>query len=217
MSQAGLLLLIIGLSLATAAWYLMGARRMRARARSYAVELEQALQALEQQYTNIGGLVGYHGQYRARPPFPEIKVTFTLLPRHSLLFLPAALLISRHDRLYLTLYCDRPLPGEGHWMRRRLQYHPLHRVADQEGLQVREELREGCAWIRYQENEAAAAFVDACRDELDGSLVHHCSCYPANRVCYLYMKPVPGKVAPLVGAFVAIAARMAEERGQRKK
>jgi hypothetical protein len=77
-------------------------------------ETERILKPKETEYTNFGGTIGYNFLYRLREPLREAKGTFTLLPRHSILYLPISLVISRHDRYYLTIFTHKKLIGEGH-------------------------------------------------------------------------------------------------------
>lgn len=116
MSPALLTALVLLGAAATLAW-LRGTRRNRRLASEISRQLEGTLRPLSTEYVNIGGSIGYHFRYALPGPFASARGTFTLSPRHSLLYLPVSRLLGVRDRLFLNLFSERPLRGEGHVVR----------------------------------------------------------------------------------------------------
>ncbi|HOJ51265.1 MAG TPA: hypothetical protein PLT64_06315 [Syntrophales bacterium] len=84
-------------------------------------DLMEVLKPVDQTFTNIGGVVGYHARFSlGRDNWAEkVEATITFLPRHAWLYLPFSLLIRRHDRLFITVYLRKPLAGEGHLIEKK--------------------------------------------------------------------------------------------------
>ncbi len=64
--------------------------------------LEEVLQPEDQQYTWLGGVVGFSAVYTTGQ-YGKVKAVFTTLPRQSLLYLPVALVFGRADMLELLV------------------------------------------------------------------------------------------------------------------
>ncbi|MCD6498199.1 MAG: hypothetical protein J7M25_07890 [Deltaproteobacteria bacterium] len=110
--------MLIFLGLAMALTYLWGRRRNVARIQSISGALERTLAPKDKTYTWIGGLIGFHATYvMSGAAIADLRITATLLPRHSLLFLPVSRLLMGSDRLFLTAYLARPFEGELHVVR----------------------------------------------------------------------------------------------------
>ena len=94
--------------------YFLGVKKNRWLGKRMSSQAESIFEPKDMEYINIGGAIGFNFSYKLREPWKEAKGTFTLFPRHSLLYMPMSLLIGSSDRYYLNLYADRKLAGEGH-------------------------------------------------------------------------------------------------------
>ncbi len=103
---AGACLLVLG--------YLLGRRRNLTLMTETARRLEDALGPRDQEYTWIGGLVGFKAGYRGVASYHQMEATLVLLPRHAALFLPVSYLLFRGDRLFLLGRLSGTLRGEFH-------------------------------------------------------------------------------------------------------
>lgn len=106
--------LIVVLTAIVAVAGVVGSRTNIRLARQFAEILEAVFRPTEKQYTNIGGVVGYHFRYETEPPLGNLQGTMTFLPRHAILYLPFSLLAGRQDRLSVVLQMDTSPPGQGH-------------------------------------------------------------------------------------------------------
>jgi hypothetical protein len=92
----------------------IGSRMNIRLARQFAGILESVFQPVEKNYTNIGGVVGYHFRYDTGPLLGAVEGTMTFLPRQTILYLPFSLLAGRQDRLSIVMHLEASPPGQGH-------------------------------------------------------------------------------------------------------
>lgn len=105
---------VVALTAFIAIMGVVGSRTNLRLARQFAGILEAAFRPIEKQYTNIGGVVGYHFQFDTATALGKIQGTMTFLPRHTVLYLPFSLLAGRQDRLSIVMHQDASPPGQGH-------------------------------------------------------------------------------------------------------
>jgi len=182
--------LFIALALFATAVYLGGSRKTRRLIRLVASELEDGLAAVDKEYINIGGLIGYHGNFSMKMPFREAKTTFTFIARHSLLFYPFSRIFSRHDKLYVNIFSTVSITKEGHILLKKLADSRLHHVAGGENLLQEERIIQGKEYIIYYENDGIKKFMEQCIQKLNMQNILHFAVFPGNDNFYLYMIPI---------------------------
>ena len=109
--------LFIGFSFLLTLGYFWGRRLNRRIFHSAFNDLVDVVKPDDQNFTNIGGAVGFHANLFVKKkgtPFSRVDATITLLPRHSWLYLPVSKLIRKYDRLFITLYLKKPPWEEAH-------------------------------------------------------------------------------------------------------
>ena len=109
--------LFIGFSFLLTFGYFWGRRSNRRIFHSAFNDLVDVVKPDDQNFTNIGGAVGFHANLFVKKkgiPFSRVDATITLLPRHSWLYLPVSKLIRKYDRLFITLYLKKPPLEEAH-------------------------------------------------------------------------------------------------------
>jgi len=191
---------LILLALVTTGGYFWGRKKNRWIGAWIARETEAALRPKETEYVNIGGCIGYHFTYALAAPFREAKGTFTLLPRHSLLYLPISFLIRRHDRFYLQIFTDERLPGEGHILREDYYLKDKDRIAGAEAMRRDRVVIGTKAYVLLWKHSGLDRRLRRLLERLEGrgeTLLHVC-CYPGNRNFFLYIAPVHGRLEPLL-------------------
>ncbi|WP_319563142.1 hypothetical protein [Marispirochaeta sp.] len=182
--------LLIALAIATTLGYFKGRKKNRRIGGMIGEAAEKILTPEKKEYVNIGGTLGHNFTYTLDKPFTEAKGTFTLLPRHSVLYLPLSLLITRHDRFYLHLFSSRELQGEGHIIAKK--YYPKMRV-DIKGIDKLKrdtaQTREG-EFILLWDNPHLEAKMRTLLEDTEGidTLLHFC-CYRDNRVFFIHSIP----------------------------
>lgn len=183
--------------------YFRGRRRNLERARSISRELEGALHPKDQTYTWLGGVLGFKAEYRGIDWAPRVEATLTLLPRHSLLYLPVAMLLAGGDRLFVLAYPAKSIRGEAHVIaapyRRR-----LGRLAGEEGWR-RESVNIGGQQFEIlgEDPRIVASLRDWIRSLPQSRRVKHVALVPNTGTLYLYVTPVPGDVRPIIDSALA--------------
>jgi hypothetical protein len=128
-----------------------------------------------------------------------VEATLTLVPRHSLLYLPVARLVTGGDRLYVVARPGRPIRREAHVIaasyRRR-----LGRLAGEESWR-RETVETGDQRFEILGEDPAmvASLRDWVRTLAQAPRLKHLALVPSTGTLYLYLVPVPGEVQPIVG------------------
>jgi len=79
--------------------------------------LEDIFKVEDKKYTLLGGVVGFNAEYKVKG-FKNVRVSVTLLPRQSLLYLPVAWLRGCYDKIEILFYLYNSLNGEAHVVRR---------------------------------------------------------------------------------------------------
>jgi len=183
--------------------YFFGVKKNRWLGKSMSSQAESIFEPKDMQYINIGGAIGFNFAYKLREPWKEAKGTFTLFPRHSLLYMPLSLLIGGSDRYYLNLYADRKLAGEGHIIEKKhLQKAKIEGIDE---MQKVEKNRDGKTFIIFWRHgdlkDALLRTLDAMPDP--ASLAHFC-CFSENKTFFIYLKPFKGQISANLKAFADI-------------
>jgi hypothetical protein len=166
-------------------------------------ETEDVLKPTDTNYTNFGGVIGYNFVYAMRKPFREAKGTFTLMPRHSLFFLPISLLITRHDKYYLQLYVEGKLAGEGHIVTRSYLAKARRVITGVENFEQEEADCQGRRFVLLYKGKGMDAKLRQFLFNLEHPelLIHFC-CYAENSNFFLFAKPARLKLGELLKSYV---------------
>jgi len=174
----------------------------------YLRSIEEVVKPEDRDYVWLGGYVGFRAVYKVnRDNVRKFEYTLTLLPRHSLLYFPIALLTSRHDKLYIVIRPLTEIEHEAHLIQRG--YYRLKPKIENEELLQRETVE-----IAGKEYEA---LYEKKRDvvklkELVESLskphnVKHVSLTPKTNVLYVLMKPEPETIGKDVERILEFVGR----------
>ncbi|NJE48294.1 hypothetical protein [Thermococcus sp. 9N3] len=158
----------------------------------YLRSIEEVVKPEDKDYVWLGGYIGFRASYKVnRDNIRKFEYTLTLLPRHSLLYFPIALLTSRHDKIYFVIRPFAEIKREAHLIQKG--YYRLKPNIENEEFLQRETIE-----IAGKEYEA---LYEKKRDvvklkELVESLskphnVKHVSLTPKTNVFYVLMKPEP--------------------------
>jgi len=161
----------------------------------YLRSIEEVVKPEDRDYVWLGGYVGFRAVYKVnRGNIGKFEYTLTLLPRHSLLYFPIALLTSRHDKIYFVIRPLTEIKREAHLIQKG--YYRLRPNIENEDFLQRETVE-----IAGREYEA---LYEKKRDvtklkELVESLskphnVKHVSLTPKTNVFYVLMKPEPDTI-----------------------
>jgi len=106
---------VIVVALLTTGAYFVGRRKNASLMKVYGDVCEKELKPVDQQYTWVGGYIGFRADYKMKDEIVKaVKVTLHLKPRMSLLYYPVARFTMPHDKLFVVIESKRGLPGEAH-------------------------------------------------------------------------------------------------------
>jgi hypothetical protein len=178
--------------------YLRGRKVNLALVKAISQELETALRPKDQTYTWLGGLLGFRAEYTGSPHAPRVEATLTLAPRHSLLYLPVARLVTGGDRLFVVSYPTKSIRDEAHVVAQAYRRR-LGRLAGEERWH-RETVDTGSA--RFEVLGPNPALVASLRDWIrslpQAARLKHVALVPGAGTLYLYLAPAPGEVQTMV-------------------
>ncbi len=86
---------------------------------NFAKHLEELVKPEDKEYQWIGGIAGFKAKFKKRG-FKRIEITFTLLPRHSLLFLPFSYLFFKGDRIFIVIEPINHFKKEWHLLNKKV-------------------------------------------------------------------------------------------------
>ncbi|HOO02580.1 MAG TPA: hypothetical protein PLE76_07690 [Rectinema sp.] len=192
---------IFALGVVATIQYFLGVKKNRWMGKNLSSQAEGILKPKDTDYVNIGGAIGYNFAYKLKEPWKNAKGTFTLFPRHSLLYMPISLVVGNCDRFYMNIFTDKKLVGEGHIIEKRHS-----RRAKIEGLEEmhKEEIQRAgktfvLCWRSTNLRDKLIQTLDAMPDA--SSLTHFC-CYSENKTFFLYLKPKKGQISDNLKAFL---------------
>jgi len=159
--------------------------------------LVDVIKPVDQTFVNIGGLIGYHGNFVTPKdsPFEKVEATITFLARQSLLYLPVSILIRKHDRLFITLYLRQAPKEEGHLIEERYSRYRHARITNEARLN-REPIRwGGMDWIvYYQGGRMRDQLKKFTATHTEPGILRHIAVVPDQKKCFVFMIPKKGQV-----------------------
>lgn len=184
--------------------YIWGRRKNRRIFTAAFDDLAGILKPRDQQYTNIGGLTGYHANFlpNKNSVVRRADVTLTLLPRQSWLWYPFSLLTRKFDRLFLVFEIQKSAFGdlaEGHLIEHRYAKLPGASIENADNL-TREELSwEGRTFFLYYGDERMKKAILECKERLNTpQTLRHLAVVPERERLFIFMIPKRGTVATVV-------------------
>jgi len=190
--------LFIALSFLLGAGYFWGKRINDRIFRSAFSDLVAVVKPVDQTFTNIGGLIGYHATLRPpkSAPVERVDATITFLPRHAWLWMPVSKLIRKYDRLFITIHLRRAPIAEGHLIEKGYARFRGPKITNVDRLQS-ETVRWGnLDFILYFGNETIRQRLrNFVNKQPDPGLVRHIALVPEQQRSFIFMIPKTGTVA----------------------
>ncbi len=190
--------LFVAFSFFLSAGYFWGRRRNSRIVLSAFDDLMNVFRPDDQNFTNIGGAIGYHANlYFKKKGFflSRVDATITMLPRHSLLYFPVSKLIRKYDRLFLTMYLKNTPPEECHLIEKQYSGFAGTKIANRERLK-----KETVTWgqmtfyLYYETPEIRGRLVKFIERNPDPGVIRHIAVVPDQKKCFLFMIPRRGEV-----------------------
>lgn len=199
MNLGVMVLLLLGLVASLQYW--RGRRLNLTLIRELSRQMEEALRPKEKNYTWIGGYVGVVAEYTLEDEnYSKAKATISLLPHHSLLYLPISLLLGRKDRVYFLIYPKRKLKGRAHVLsgKKSSSLKGLPRFSFVDSVTLK-----GVNLKRYYNSKGEAEFLTKVASRLkDPRSFEHLAANVEENAYYASMVVGRGDVADLLKSFL---------------
>jgi hypothetical protein len=216
-----LLLLVIALSAFIALGYSRGRKNNNKIYISAFQDLADTFKPDDQTFTNIGGFVGHHANFRfeEKDVVSEIDATITLLPRHAPLYMPISRILMGNDRLFISLYMRCSPPGEGHLIEKEYAGFRGPKITNAPRL-YREEVRWGQYeyYLYYEQMNMYRRLMEFIGTTPDPGNIRHVAILPDQRKGFIFMIPQEGEVArhlkPVYELIVNIFGSLYNKKGR---
>ncbi|ASJ12745.1 hypothetical protein [Thermococcus thioreducens] len=161
----------------------------------YLKSIEEVVKPEDKEYVWLGGYIGFRATYKVnRENIRKFEYTLTLLPRHSLLYFPIALITSRHDKLYVVVKPFAQIKREAHLIQKG--YYRMRPDIENEPLLQKEVIE--IAGKKYEALYEKRRDIEGLRALIEGMSkphnVKHISLTPKTNVFYVLMKPEPDTI-----------------------
>ena len=194
-------------ALVVAIAYFLGRRNNLILMKRYANVLENALKPDDQQYTWLGGYIGFKAEYKGKwGVVNKVRPTLHLKPRLSLLYYPIALLTMRHDKLYIVMETSREIEGEAHLIQKG--YYRIGPNIENEGKFRRTDANLGgknfeLLYQKQKEGERLLGWAQGLM--IDFNRVKHHSFTSSTSVLYAFIEPTDDLITTLLKKMPALA------------
>ena len=178
----------------------------------YIRAVKDVIKPEDETYTWLGGYIGFRAEYKVnRDNIRKFEYTLTLLPRHSLLYFPIALLTSRHDKLYIVVRPFADIRREAHLIQKG--YYRLKPDIENEPLLQREyvEIAGKTYEALYEKKRDVEKLKSLVESMSKPHNIKHVALTPKTNVFYVLMKPEPETIEEDVRKIVEFVNREIKE------
>jgi hypothetical protein len=192
---------LVILALVATASYFYGTKKNRWIASVVSKELEKSLKPITSNYVNIGGNIGYNFTYALSAPYTNARGTFTMSPRHSLLYLPFSLLLGIRDRFFINVFTKSKIRGEGHVV--QASYLKKANIAGIDEMERRETEKDGKRFVLLWKGADLSSELEKILESLpDPIRLRHFCAYPENKTFFIHFLPkdgiIQGNLEPII-------------------
>ncbi|TVQ37152.1 MAG: hypothetical protein EA384_12885 [Spirochaetaceae bacterium] len=198
--------------------YSWGRRRNRRIFLSAFDAITSVIEPKDQQFTNIGGLTGYHANFvpHKNRYIRRLDATITMLPRQSWLYYPISRLTRKFDRLFLAYHLSPKAAGvlkEGHLIEKGYSRLAGARIENEAALTRETVDWDGMTFSLYYQDHHIRDRLEQLRHQLGtpGPL-RHVALVPEQDRLFVFLIPRIGQVEPLVGTVTRWFGELVESR-----
>lgn len=225
-STQPLFYLFIAASILLSLGYVWGRRKNKRIFLNAFESMVDVLKPKDQQFTNIGGISGYHANLvpRKNKYIRRVDATITLLARQSWLYYPFSRLMRRFDRMFMLFTLSPKAYGvleEGHIIEQKYSTFLGARIENADALES-EELEWGDKqFYLYYANERVKRELEDAKARLgEPGPLRHLALVPSQERMWIFLIPRIGAVHPLVSSlnewFIATVGQRVAEQKQAK-
>ncbi len=190
MTQGQLILLLLIVGGITSLQFFKGRKLNTLMMVKYIRDFEENLKPKDKLYTYIGGYIGFKANYDLKDNFiKKFELTLTLLPRHSLLYLPISYLTRKHDRLYVILRLNEKFGYDAHIIKKHF-YFPGPMIDNIETFKKEKIVLDGKDFnVLYKNKSDLDRLIELAKNSVGFNNLRHI-CYTRDtNVLFLLLKP----------------------------
>ncbi|HAK47319.1 MAG TPA: hypothetical protein DCO79_15545 [Spirochaeta sp.] len=197
--------LFLAVSILLSLGYIWGKRRNTRIHLSAFNAVVDCVKPKDQNFTNIGGLTGYHANLipKKNKVVGRVDLTLTMLPRQSWLYLPFSWISMRFDRLFVTLlFAKKVKPSfqEGHLIEKEFGKRNIGKIDNPEDFRLESLQWGGVEYELYTKDDVLSkGFKELIHNVPDPVIVKHIALVPKDDKAYFFVIPVSGKVSLVFG------------------
>ncbi len=178
--------------------------------RNYVTTLEEVVKPKDQLYTWLGGYIGFKAEYKVDDPVIEkVEATLTLLPRHSIVYLPISKIILGGDRLFLVVKSKYKLKGDVHAVKKGV--YRFTKGIDDEVEYKKEIVRvDSVEFQIFYKRRRDVDVLLAYLKRLPVNSIKHLSVTPSTKVVYAFVIPSREVIEKVLPELKELAKEFAE-------
>lgn len=193
--------LFIAFSIMLSLAYFRGRRKNKKIYLSAFTGIRDIIKPSDEEYTNIGGLTGYHARFamKGNSRFKLVEATVTLLPRQSILYYPVSRLLMKFDRLFISFTLKKNIPPtitEAHLIEKKFSTFKTLKIRNPDAFTI-----ETVQWgnrdflLYYSDTKGKTCFNNLLAETPDPGGVRHLAVVPEHNRLFVFMIPAYGKTA----------------------
>ncbi|MCX8095049.1 MAG: hypothetical protein N3D74_02515 [Caldisericia bacterium] len=193
MTQGQIILLMLILGGLTSLQFFKGRKLNTLMMVKYIRDFEENLKPKDKLYTYIGGYIGFKANYDFNDKLiKKLELTLTLLPRHSLLYLPISYLTRKHDRLYVVLRLNEKFGYDAHIIKKHF-YFPGPMIDNIETYKKENMTFDGKEFYVFYKNKIDLEnLIELSKDTVGFKNLRHIGYTRETNVLFLLLKPELG-------------------------
>ncbi len=183
--------IFLGLSLAIAIWYFVGHKRNLRLIEKISKNIERALKPADKEYTWLGGVLGFTGNFEVNQ-FEKVTASVFMLPRQSVLYYPFSYLTTGFDRLEVLFYLKEKVWNEIHLVRKLVPHYWMPKIYNAESLKARDiEVNKKPFVVMYRKKSKEIDKIIKLAERLEPYHLMHIAITPQKSIFYIKLKVRP--------------------------
>ncbi len=187
--------LFLGLSIVIAILYYVGHKKNLKTIEAVSKSLESGLKPQDKEYTWLGGVLGFTGNYTVED-FEKVTASVFMLPRQSVLYFPFSYITTGYDRLEVLFFLKEKVWNEIHLIREVKPSYRMPTIFNAKSLNSeRITINQKSFLVMFRNKSNEIKEIIGLGNKLEGLGIMHIALTPENRVLYVKLKINPGQVS----------------------
>ncbi|HDM75559.1 MAG TPA: hypothetical protein ENG51_03710 [Deltaproteobacteria bacterium] len=192
--------LFLGLSIVIAVLYYVGYKRNMKTIEAVSKSLENSLKPSDKEYTWLGGVLGFTGNYTIEG-FEKVTASVFMLPRQSILYFPFSYITTGYDRVEVLFFLKNKVWNEVHVIRDIKPSYQMPKIFNAHLLKTEKlTINEKPFVVMYRNKTGEVDSIISLGQSLEPLGIMHIALTPEKRVLYVRLKIKPKSVSEIEDA-----------------